>query len=211
MRKNKVLLYYGYMKDDELATLSGSVNASMTAAAAVFTEPKPTLEAFGLLVTDFRTKLQEARPGGSTLQNSLKDDARETLLESMRQLAFYVNTVADGDVTTLLTSGFILVTQPKSKKVPGLVVGLKLRDGLQTGQLKVDFEPVAGATDYVYALSSSMGADGMPVWEQEFSTSSSRGNVIGSLIPGTVYRVRVRARNNRGLGDWSETVSLMVR
>ncbi|SEM54715.1 hypothetical protein SAMN05216436_105142 [bacterium A37T11] len=199
------------MKDDELATLSGSVNAAMTAAATIFTEPKPTLEEFGALVTDFRTKLQDARPGGSTLQNSLKDDARDILLESMKQLAFYVNTVADGDMTTLLSSGFILVTQPKSKKVPGVVIGLKLRDGLQSGQMKVDFEPVAGATDYIYALSSSLGEDGMSVWEHEYSTSSSRGNVIGSLFPGTVYRVRARARNNRGLGDWSEVVSLMVR
>jgi len=68
------------------------------------------------------------------------------------------------------------------------------------------------AWEYEYAVASERDEQGEIKWPEELMrTSNSRGNIIAPVTMGTLYYVRVRARNRRGAGDWSEAVTLMAR
>ncbi len=202
------MTYYGNKNDYELATLSGSVRASMTAAAEVFASPRPTLEEYGVLVDDFTTKHELVSRGGSTLENQQKKVAKAALLEAMKDLANYVNSVAKGNGAILVSSGFELAASPRSTLSPDIVSNVRLQNGRQIGQLKLDFNPVKAAYEYEYAVAHSLDTQGLPIWEDVYKTPTSRGNVIANAVSGDVYYVRVRAYNYRGWSDWSAVVSV---
>ncbi|SEN65632.1 hypothetical protein SAMN05216436_11988 [bacterium A37T11] len=203
MRKLKVMTYYGDKNDYELSTLAGTVLTSMTVAADVFTAPRPTLEEYGSLVDDFVAKHELVSRGGSTLENQQKKVAKAALLEAMGILAQYVNSVAKGNGAILVSSGFELAANPRTLLAPDLVSGVRLQNGRQLGQLRLDFDALKAAYEYEYALAHTLDEVGQPVWDATYNTSTSRGNVIGNVVSGDIYYVRVRARNYRGWSDWS--------
>lgn len=211
MRKEKVISYYSFKDDYQLATLAASVHTAITQEAAVFTDPVPSMEDFGVLVDDYQAKHELASQGGSMLQVRQKREARARILDALRQLAYYVNRVADGSAAVLVSSGLELAAQPKELQTPLVVRGQVLSDGRQSGQMRYNFTPVPGAYQYEYQVSSEMDVSGIPVWNDTYITTSSRTNVLSPVVPGTVYRVRIRAYNSRGYGDWSDTVSMMAR
>uniref|UniRef100_UPI003F60434F fibronectin type III domain-containing protein n=1 Tax=Sphingobacterium sp. LRF_L2 TaxID=3369421 RepID=UPI003F60434F len=61
--------------------------------------------------------------------------------------------------------------------------------------------------EYRYRLADTGDAG----WSDRLSTTSSRGNIIAPLLVGQTYEVQVRALNTKGVGDWSQTASILVR
>ncbi|SEO08275.1 hypothetical protein SAMN05216436_1329 [bacterium A37T11] len=210
MRKNKVVSNYERLNDHELATLAGGVILGLDGNTNL-PAPVPALADFTTLVDDYRAKLEVANKRGSALEISLKKEARENLLEALMQLSNYVNNTAKGNAPILYSSGLKLNEQPQSIPVPGVSTRLRLRDGQQSGYMNFGFDPVKYATEYEYTVAHERNEEGQLIWGDIIRTTSSRGNFINPVIPGQVYYVRLRARNGKGTGDWSETVSLMAR
>ncbi|SEN82218.1 hypothetical protein SAMN05216436_12288 [bacterium A37T11] len=210
MRTNKVISNYDKLTDDELAMLASGVEDALTGNAS-FPEPNPTLPEFTTAATDYRAKLAVASRKGSALEVSLKNEARKVLLNLLRRLAFYVNEIGQGNAPVLYSSGMRLNSQPREMLVPGVPDGVKLRDGRQSGQIRLDFNPLKEAWEYEYAISSELDENKDPIWGNPLNTTSSRANILAPVTPGVLYRIRVRARNGRGLGDWSEAVTLIAR
>ncbi len=209
MRQNKVLTNYDRLNDHELTTLAGGVVLALTGNPN-FPAPVPALPNFTALLDDYRAKLEVANRKGSTLEISLKKEAKATLLIAMRKLAIHVNLTADGNAPMLYSSGFPLGAQPQSTQVPARVLRVIVSDGRQSGQMRLDFEAVKKARDYEYQAGTKPEGSEEIVWGAILSTSTSRANII-PVIPDEVYYVRVRARNGKGFGDWSEVVSLRAR
>ena len=92
----------------------------------LFPDPKPVMATYEELVNDYKTKHEVAATRGSQLEKKARDNAREKILDAMRQLAFYVNVVAAGDGEVLASSGFMLVPPPKAVGHPRQIVGLYL-------------------------------------------------------------------------------------
>lgn len=210
MRKERLLLSYTHLTDYELSTLAGRVLAAMTDNDN-FPDPAPSLAELEPLVNTYRTRHEIASRRGSALEISQKNESRQLLLEAFKQLAFYINTVSDGSQPMLVSSGLILASQPREVYVPDIPRLLRLRDGRVSGQMRLDFEPVKDAFEYLYTVSDTVDGQGNVVWPDPVLTTRSKRNFIDPVEPGTTYFARVRARNSKGMGDWSETVSLIAR
>lgn len=198
------------LRDNDLLNQAGTVLLAMDGNAN-FPTPVPDMATVQTAFEDYKIKLEAASKQGSPLDKSLKNDAKQVLAALLKRLGFYVNTVADGSLSIILSSGFPPAGMPVRLLPPATPERLKLTDWLQSGQAQVLFDPVAEAWMYEYAMSSEKAPDGGIVWPEPLTTRKSRGNVIAPVIPGVTYYVRVRARNGAGFSDWSDPVSLIAR
>lgn len=196
-----------------MSTLAGRVVVAMNDSATQvhFPTPDPSLTDLEDLAADFIAKHEVASQRGSALQVSEKNESRTALLAGLRKLAHYVNGVADGRTSLMLSTGLVLVSAAKKLEVPGVPEGLRLTDGIIRGQMRLEFRAVRKAWEYEVEVGEGVLGHPEVEWTHAFGTTSSRGNILTDLIPGVIYYVRVRARNGRGIGDWSEMVSLMAR
>lgn len=210
MRKKKVVLDYTGLKDDELNTLTGKVLDCLDGHTS-FVDLPVDLADLEVQVSDFRKKWQIASGGGSRLEIAEKNDAKALVAISLRDLAFYVNKISNGSHSMLLSSGLLLEAEPKGSQVPDQLTGVGLVDGKQKGQMQIKFKPLKSASLYEYEIAKSLDANGEPEWNEVFQTGSSQGNVYLAATPDVVYYMRARARNKKGIGDWSDVMSLRAR
>lgn len=210
MKKAAVYIAYERWGDDSLSILAGRTLASMTGNVH-FPDPRPDMDEYGLLVNDYRQKQEIASNGGSRWEKEARDNAKAALAQVMKELAFYVNTVAKGNREMLASSGFEIVPEDKPSKVPGIPGNARLIDGNVSGEMRFMFNALRSAREYEYCYATSLDGDGKPDWGEITFTTNSRLNYIQGLTPGERIYARVRARNGRGIGDWSEPVSLIAR
>lgn len=206
--KMKALIGFGKMKDDELVIICNTIIGAMTGNAK-YPAPTPALPDIQILLDDFTAKLAIARKRGSPEDTALKDESRSPLIVAMQQLGYYVNSVAQGHLSTLLSSGFPTNSTSFANRVPLKVDNVRLLDGRQSGQVRLDFAPQKIATIYEYRY--RIQAESPTEWGDRFTTTSSRGNIIAPLEVGKFYEVQVRAINTHGVGDWSNSANILVR
>ncbi len=206
--KMKALIGFGKMKDDELVIVCNTIIGAMTGNAK-YPTPTPELTDIQVLLDDFTAKLAIARKRGSPEDTALKDESRSPLIVVMQQLGYYVNSVAQGHLSTLLSSGFPTNSTSFANQVPLKVDNVRLSDGRQSGQVKLDFAPQRIATIYEYRY--RIRTDNPSEWGDRFTTTSSRSNIIAPLEVGKFYEVQARAINTQGVGDWSDSANILVR
>ncbi len=206
--KAKALISFSRMKDDKLVVAANTIIGAMTNNPN-YPQPSPDLADIQLLLDDFTAKLAASRKRGSPEDTALKRESKEPLAEALQQLAYYVNSVAKGHLSTLLSSGFPTNSQGGSELVPLPVESVRLSDGRQSGQVRLDFGRQKGIRVYEYRCRKAGNPE--EAWSDRLSTTSSRGNIIAPLETGQQYEVQVRAVNTQGPGDWSQTASILVR
>lgn len=204
----KALIGFGKMKDEELVIVCNTIVGAMTGNAK-YTTPSPALAEIQTLLDDFTTKLAVARKRGSPEDTALKDESREPLMVAIQQLGYYVNSIAQGHLSTLLSSGFPTNSASYANQVPLKVDNVRLSDGRLSGQVKLDFasQKIATIYEYRYRIRTDIPKE----WGDRFTTTSSRGNIIAPLEVGRFYEVQVRAINTQGVGDWSDSANILVR
>lgn len=206
--KMKALIGFTKLKDDELLLLGSTILHAMTDNAH-FPTPTPALDDVQVLLTDFTDKLAAARKRGSPEDTAIKEESRGPLILALQKLGYYVNSVAEGHLSTLLSSGFPTNATSTGGLVPLMVENVKLSDGRQSGQMRLDFSSQKKVLLYEYCYRKVETPEGE--WSDRLTTSSSRMNIIAPLEVGYWYEVRVRAINSKGTGDWSKTVNMLVR
>ncbi|RZF61362.1 hypothetical protein [Sphingobacterium corticibacterium] len=177
-----------------------------------FENPNPALAALVEVVDTYEQKLSVARwRRRSTEDTTIKNEARNAVEKMLKRLAFYVTHAADGSLSVLLSSGFDVSGLPQKKDAPTGVTGVNLRDGGQSGQMRLDFDKNKLAKIYEYQI-CEVDSRGLPgEWNEGYITTSSRHNVIAPLTFLQCYGVRVRAINGYGRSEWSEIVIHVVR
>lgn len=210
MRKATIYISYEKWDDYSLASLAGKTLTCMKDNTA-FPEPRPDMTVYEALVEDYRSKQEIAATRGSQLEKKARDNARTKLLKAMKEIAFYVNTVSDGDAELLASSGFDLVAPPRPIGFPGIPKNVRLVDGRVSGEAKLMFGSLSVAWGYEYTYALTTDVDGTPLWGDVERTTNSRQNFISGLNPADRLYVRVRAFNGKGIGDWSDTVSFIIR
>lgn len=206
--KMRALIGFGSMLDDQLLSAATTIIAAMTGNSN-FPTPTPALEDIQDLLDDFSTKLAAARKRGSPEDTALKDESFPLLVSGLQKLGYYVNSVADGRLSVLLSSGFPTNASSSPSLVPDSVLNVRTSDTNQSGQMRLDFQPQKKVRLYEYCY-RKVSTPEVP-WSDRVVTGTSRNNVIAPLEPGQYYEVRVRAVNNKGAGDWSNTAKLLVR
>lgn len=209
-RKPKALSGFKNIKDDEFSTLAKTVLEAMM-DNVFFDEPTPELKVLDDAIKDYVEKLAMARRKGNPFDTAIKNESKEKLVVIMTELAFYVNRVSDGNLPVLLSSGFQVSSHFKTIFEPAVVEGVKLMDGRQSGQIRLDFANQSNVRIYEYRYAPDKEGNDDFDWSIVYKTTSSRGNVLSPLTPGHRYYVQVRAVNTKGVGEWSEPVSMMAR
>lgn len=102
-----------------------------------------------------------------------------------------------------------MAKQPSAVQVPGISDRIILRSAHLKGQVRLDFTPVKHAWEYEIEVGESSD-DGSIVWEDRYTSTSSQGIVLAPFMSGIEVYVRVRARNGKGIGDWSKYASIVV-
>lgn len=206
--KMKALIGFAKMKDDELVISCKTIIDAMTGNTK-YPLPNPDLLDLETILDTFIAKLAISRKRGSPEDTALKNESREPLITAMQKLGYYVNGVAQGHLSTLLSSGFPTNSASFGNQVPLKVDNVRLSDGRQSGQVKLEFAPQKIATIYEYRFRQRN--EPMMEWGDRLTTTSSRGNIIAPLEIGHFYEVQVRAVNTQGTGDWSDSANILVR
>lgn len=210
VKKATIYISYDRWDDYSLASLAGKTLTCMTNNTS-FPDPRPDMTAYGLLVEDYRGKQEVAATKGSQLERKARDNARAKLLKAMKDLAFYVNSVSDGNAEMLASSGFDLVPPPQPTGYPVIPKNSRLLDGRVSGEVKLTFGSLASAWGYEYNFATDLDVDNIPIWGDTIRTTNSKQNYIPGLTPAQRVYVRVRAYNGKGIGDWSDAISFIVR
>ncbi|HBJ82916.1 MAG TPA: hypothetical protein DDZ88_03375 [Verrucomicrobiales bacterium] len=207
MPQLRVLLGFASAADHSLEETSSSVSQKLYGNAAYATPPV-TQVALDAATEAFTQAIAKAAQGGPT-DTADKNSKRDDLIDLLRQLAGYVQTNCNNDLTTLLSSGFEAVSTNHAS-TPLLAPTIKDIVNGNSGQLVVRVGPIANAKCYEvrYALIGAGGAPG-PLQNGGLFTNS-RNMPINALTPGGNYQFQVRAvGGSTGYSDWSDPVSHM--
>ena len=204
----RVLTSFTKATDNSLKVFASSVLNGLTGNTA-FPNPIVPLTTLEPAITAFSDALVAQEQGG-TLATADKNNKRDALVTLLRKLAGYVEDNCDGNLATLLSSGFVAVNTSRAQSPLPAPFIIQIFNG-NTGQLLVRLrEPIANAKCYElrYAV---IGADNSPgPWQNAGLNSNSRALALNGLTPGTSYIVQVRAvGGSTGYSDWSDATSHM--
>lgn len=196
----RVALKFAEFSDGDLDTLADTVIAEMTTNAAIFPSPPVTIVNFQADKDDFADKLAAAAVGGQA-DTADKNASRQVIIGVLRQLASYVEMVANGDEATLLKSGFQARSTERSsvplEKPSEMTV---TNDG--DGALAASCKPIQNCSMF----EGRAKADGSPDWMESVFGNSQQVR-FASLTPGVLYTVQIRGLGgSTGTSDWSDPV-----
>lgn len=195
------------MKDDQLVITVQTILRAMDSNTH-FTTPSPALADVALELDDFIAKLAAVRKRGAPEDTALKNESKAILVDSMARLSYYVNLTANGILSVLLSSGFPTNPTPTTTLPPTQVQAVRLLDTNQSGQVRLQFQVQKKVRIYEYRYAKSTTPED---WSDRNSTTDSRMTIIAPLEPGVRYLFQVRAVNQHGPGDWSDSASIIVR
>jgi hypothetical protein len=166
--------------------------------------PPVSVMLLGAQKDDYLVKLAATAQGG-TVATAMKNDAWDVLVDSLRQLAAYVQTVAGNNLTLLLSSGFTNNSTNRAQApltVP-LVLGV---DTTVPTQLTLRLQFVRNARAYEVWLKTGTGD-----WSSAGIFTAARAIVLTGLVSGSTVTVQVRAiGGSTGWSPWSNPVTRII-
>lgn len=178
--------------------------------SAIFVDPKPTIAEIEEAYHDYYQKVV-ASAGGGRLAKAQKREGKKKISALLQELVFYVNVVSDGDLAKLYSSGFPVLAGKQKGQSPATPASPFLTDGRRSGEVAFGFQPVGRDMLYDYCFATQLGADNLPVWDEEQTTSRSFKAYQDGFEPGQHIYFRVRARNKHGCSPWSPTIMFVAR
>jgi hypothetical protein len=152
----------------------------------------------------FQTRIQAAL-GGGPLDVALKNESRLDVEDKLRQLAVYVQAVANGDVAKILSVGFRVVSSNRARTQLPQPVILRIFSPVST-VLAVRVARIANARAWEVRV-----RNGAEEWHTFGGLTSSRMLLVPNRVPGQTYTIQVRAIGGlTGYSDWSDSVSHMA-
>ena len=157
-------------------------------------------------VVDALDKAILAAADGSHLAISAMNDAIATADAVFRILAAYVERIALGDETTILSSGFHFSKQPVFANKETLVA----KDGSHSGSVLLDTIRVDRGVTYVWQMYKGKLPDNDSDWIQIGITTQTSFE-INNLLIANIYYFRVAAVTPDGIQDFCAPVMKVVQ
>ena len=170
-----------------------------------YTTPDISLEEVQLSV-DNLTLASLAAHDGSRVNTSLMHDAEVIAEKNFRILAAYVQRIADGDISKILSSGFHISQLQSAIQKPLLAI----KDGPNSGSIIYVVKAVDKAGAYIWQYYEG---ETPPATEAEWVTaghSTSATFQVDGLNKAKVYLFRFAAITITGTTDFSAPVSKVV-
>ena len=170
-----------------------------------YTTPDIPLETLQSAVDDLELAILAAADGSHIAISAMHDSAdASTLL--FKHTVGYVNRMANGELTKILSSGFTASSQPvaRDKEV------LTLSDGPRSGTAKATTHAVehAGAFSWEKRITSAAGVQGP--WEPAGLTTQTT-IIIEGLEVRSILEVKVAAVTTTGVTDFCAPVSIIIK
>jgi hypothetical protein len=169
-----------------------------------FTKPDVSLADAKTSVDKLETAFIGAQDGGHTAVAAMHDAEAEADA-IFRILAAYVDRIADGDETKILSSGFHPSAQPTTIQKPAL----SAEDGDNSGSVRLVAKAIEKAGSYIWQI----GKDVLPTDESGWSIigQSTRAYYdLTGLTVGAKYYFRVAAVTPDGTTDFTAAVLKIV-
>lgn len=168
----------------------------------------PTLAELTTAQSEYATAVTAAidRDKGKIADRNAK---REILADMIREIAPHLESIADGDIVALESTGYALSKERSAPTdIPDAPTGLKLRNGSMPGSLVASAKAPKGAGSFETQVCT--GDPAVPAnWHTVAQTTSSRGVELNGLQRGVDHYVRMRAIGSKGPGPWSNIETAM--
>jgi hypothetical protein len=175
-----------------------------------FPDPPIKLSDLKSAVDDFDLSIAQALDGGK-MAFARKEKCRVILVDMLRQLGHYVESVAGDSMDVFLSSGF----EPAGKSTPTRAIVpriLKIKQG-RSGELYVSYEAFYRQVLYYELRYGQEGPGGElpdPWMKTLQSKQARRPALIQNLTRGAIYCFQVRVyKNDETFSDWSDTATKM--
>ena len=144
---------------------------------------------------------------GGVDDTNARDMAFDAVVILLRQLAAYVEQIANGDPAIIRLAGFEVVQHGYSPQQPLVKTVILAMINETSGQVLARLNP----QDNAYAYEGKMSTDGGKTYQSIGTFPQARRLVVPNLTPGTTYTFMFRALGgSNGAGDWSDPVSHMA-
>ena len=198
----RVALTFATYSKDELNSFAILVIACLK-TNPLFPNLPITVAALTALQMAYQNAMGAAALGGPK-DTAAMQEARDTLVVALRQIAAYIQSLTLTE-SQVLTSGFDGGVWGRSKVALDAPASVSLDNSI-SGQLGVFLQAVPGAKAYHVQYCTGTGS-----WLDVGIWPNTKGIVIPNLTPGTVYSVRIRAvGGSTQYSPWSTAVSLMA-
>ncbi len=202
--KARVSVYFITRNTDaQLLVASQRIIVAMTGNPA-YPAPNPTLAEFTAARNAYIAVVNAAKD--SRLAMAVRNQQRGTFGTLLRNLAHYVQVASNGDLPTLLGSGFTAHRRSQPVGTLPAPANLRLVRGRASGQVIARCNPVPQAGAYAWRYASATA----PTTWISVDTTFAASVLLEGLVPGTQYNVQARALAKVGPSNWSDVASLMV-
>lgn len=203
MKKIKVILDFIKFSVAEKTAFYRNIIAQLT-GNDVYNNPDVSMIDAKMSVDNLESAFLAARDGGHTAISTLHDNvaAADTVF---RMLAAYVDRIAAGDETKILSSGFHVSKQPVSSQKATLTVN----DGVNSGAVKLVAKAVEKAGAYIWQYAKEILPEIDSGWTMVDSSTRASYDLSG-LAVATKYYFRVAAVTPDGVTDFSAPVMKIV-
>jgi len=204
MKRIKVLIDFVKLSIAEKIVFYRNVIAKIKANASVFTHPDEDLDTADTVVNNLE-KNSIAASGGGHAATVAMHASEEAADEIFRILAAYVDRMAKGDESIILSSGFETSKQPTTAQKPELTV----QNGANSGSVKLIAKAVAKAGSYIWQYAKdTLPTDDSGWVAAGFTTQAS--NELTGLTVASKYYFRVAAITPEGTNDFSAPVMKVI-
>ena len=207
MKTNTAVLHLKSKDPQNVYNLGGRVYTSIFASKAIFSTPDPTMEAFGAEVTKLDTAIKAK--DGSKVKAQAVIDQTDVVYGMLKSLLIYVNKVANGDMSTILLSGFDCNNEPVQHGVPAKAVIKRLEDGSVPCSIKIFMDALTDADRY--KVETTTTPDDEESWVTQLDFGSLKKLEIRDLPAAQKIYIRVSGGNTHGWGTPSEPMAFIPR
>jgi len=203
MKRIKVLLDFIKLAiADKIAFYRNAI--AKLSSNPTFESPDVSLETAKTLVDNLESSFLAAKDGSHTAISILHDN-EEAADEVFRTLAAYVERIAAGDETKILSSGFHVSKQPTAPQKAALAV----EDGSNSGSVRLIAKAVDKAGSYVWQMAKGALPTDESGWHTAGFTTQASYELSG-LEVATKYYFRVAAITPAGTTDFCAPVLKVV-
>ncbi|MEO5912258.1 MAG: hypothetical protein ABIP95_15325 [Pelobium sp.] len=206
MKKPKLILDYSRLSDANLNSKSKAVLLALTGNTN-FLITIPPLADFSAIQAAYSDALGAASAGGKVLI-AIKNQERAILIDSMRQMAMYIDAQSNGDRMMLISSGFDLASNGDSSTVLGMPTDFKILEGINAGELKFICKKADNAVSYVAEYTDELPVE-TTQWKMKPFTS--RETTLKGLRSGVRIYGRMKAIGHKGQEVNSDVLSRIVQ
>ena len=213
MKKNatiKAATGFRSMKPDAVFSTSQAIYNALNGNANIPAPPAPFDLPTLLAANQALSAANSAALDGGTKALAQRNRQKEVVVKLLDQLANYVQSNWQDDMTIFLSSGFKAQSSTKTKPATASEKIRSIKLGPNSGQAQVRLVSVPGAASCELRW-APVPAGGVPsAWTTQPITNVRSATLVTGLTPGTTYAFQARAVIQSGYTDWSDSVTQMA-